>query len=355
MIKVLVVDDSPVAREFLTHILSSDSEIQVVGSASNGEEALEAVMRKKPDVITMDIVMPKMNGLEATRLIMETNPTPIVIVSGILDTEESASFRAIEAGALAVIQRPSGIGHPNNAATVLELVQTVKLMSEVRVVRRWNSTRKTKPEALLSSLTEASVNELPAEIKLIAIGASTGGPVVLQQILSGLPKDYSIPVLIVQHISAGFVGGFAEWLGQSSGFPTRVATNGEQLLSGHAYVAPDGFHMGVSKNSRILLSKNEAENGMRPSVSYLFRSVADTFGRSAVGILLTGMGKDGANELKLMQEKGAITIAQDEESSVIHGMPGEAIKLDAVKYILSPGGIATILTRLSNKHSIGGK
>lgn len=349
MIKALVVDDSRVVREFLVHILSADPEIQVVGSASDGEEALEAVRQRKPDVITMDIRMPRMNGLEATRLIMETYPTPIVIVSGTLGEEEAASFRAIEAGALAVMQRPVGRGHPDHEAMARELVRTVKLMSEVKVVKRWARPRKVETASRVFSATEVKLSRAPTEIKLVAIGASTGGPVVLHQILSGLPKSFPVPVLIVQHISSGFVRGLAEWLATSSGFPVRVATHGERLLPGHAFVAPDGFHMGIGKNDRIELSGNGPENGLRPSVSYLFRSVAHLFGRAAVGVLLTGMGKDGAQELKLMKERGAITIAQDEKSSVIHGMPGEAIDLEAATHVLSPEGIVSALTRLASK------
>ncbi|HKZ78616.1 MAG TPA: chemotaxis-specific protein-glutamate methyltransferase CheB [Pyrinomonadaceae bacterium] len=348
MIKALVVDDSKAVREFLMHILSSDPEIQVVGAVSNGEEALEAVKNKRPDVITMDIRMPKMNGLEATRLIMETYPTPIVVVSGSFGAEEAASFRALEAGALAVLTRPMGVGHSDHEAMAHELVRTVKLMSEVKVVKRGARARDMVTMPSIPFPAEVRLNRVRAEIKLVAIGASTGGPIVLQEILSSLPRNYPLPILIVQHIAAGFVSGFAEWLGQSSGWPVHVATQGECLLPGHAVVAPDEFHMGVSATDRIVLSRNEPENGLRPAVSFLFRSVAHVFGRSAVGVLLTGMGKDGAHELKLMKEKGAITVAQDEESSVIHGMPGEAVNLGAATYVLSPGGIASVLTRLAD-------
>jgi two-component system chemotaxis response regulator CheB len=351
VIKTLVVDDSRAVSEFLMHILNSDPEIQVIGVAHNGEEALEAVKNKKPDVITMDIRMPKMNGLEATRLIMERHPTPIVIVSGTWDVEEAASFRAIEAGALAVLPRPMGIGHPDHEAMAHELVQTVKLMSEVKVVKRWSRPRNVGTMPSVPSLPEVRLKQVPAEIKLVAIGASTGGPIVLQEILSSLPRDYPLPILIVQHIAAGFVSGFAEWLAHSSGYPVHVASHGERLLPGRAVVAPDEFHLGVSTTDRIVLSGSEPENGLRPSVSFLFRSVAHVFGRFAVGVLLTGMGRDGAHELKVMKEEGAITIAQDEESSVIHGMPGEAVNLDAATYVLSPEGIASVLTRLADRKS----
>jgi two-component system chemotaxis response regulator CheB len=349
VIRVLVVDDSPTVREFLMHLLGSDPEIEVVGSASDGEEALEAVNRVKPDVVTMDIRMPGIDGFEATRLIMETSPTPIVVVSGNLDPEEAASFRAIEAGALAVLQRPPGIGHPDHAATMIELVRTVKLMSEVKVVKRWPHARKhiTTPAASISP--QIALNGGHSGARVIAMGASTGGPIVLRQILSILPKQFSVPILIVQHIAAGFVGSFTEWLGQSSGFPVLEARHGDLLLPGHAYVAPDGCHMGVSTVDRIALSRIAPENGMRPSVAYLFRSIALVFGKSAVGVLLTGMGKDGAVELKTMKEKGAVTIAQDKESSLIHGMPGEAIKINAATYVLPPEEIAGAMARFARK------
>ena len=348
MIKVLVVEDSPVVQEFLVYILSSDPEIQVIGTANDGEEAIEAVRRKKPDVITMDINMPKVNGLDATRRIMETYPTPIVIVSGSWDTKEvETTFRAMEAGALAGVQRPMGIGHQDHEETAKELVQTVKLMSEVKVVRRWPQyKRKTVAPVVSPPTEEVDIKRIPAEIRIVAIGTSTGGPPVLQTILSGLPKDFSVPVLIVQHMTHGFTKGLVEWLAQSTGFSVHIAVDNEYLLPGHAYVAPDGFHMKVEIGNRIALSKDEPENGLRPSVSYLFRSVTKAFGQNAVGVLLTGMGKDGAEELKLMREKGAVTIAQDRESSVVYGMPGEAVKLDGATYVLSPDNIAAVLTNL---------
>jgi len=352
LIRVLVVEDSPVARDFLIHILSSDPQIRVIGTAKDGEEALEAVERAKPDIITMDIHMPKMNGLDATRRIMETHPTPIVIVSGSSNTKEAAlTFRAIEAGALAVVQRPVGIGHPDHEDTVTDLVRTVRLMSEVKVVKRWTRPR---PEAVSPTVpprVEVQLRRSPAEIKLIALGASTGGPPVLQTILSGLPRDFPIPVLIVQHMAAGFIQGFVKWLAQTSNLPVHVAAQSEPILPGHVYVAPDGFQMKVGMDGRISLTKEELENGLRPSVSYLFRSVANLYGRNAIGVLLTGMGKDGAEELKLMKEKGAVTIAQDKESSVVHGMPGEAINLGAATYALAPDRIAAALTSLVDRRS----
>ncbi|MCZ7402804.1 MAG: chemotaxis-specific protein-glutamate methyltransferase CheB [Candidatus Methanoperedens sp.] len=342
-IKVLVVDDSPVAQELLIHILSSDPGIEIIGTASNGEDAIKETKHLSPDVITMDIHMPKMDGYEATRRIMETCPVPIVIVTGSTGAQEvSMAMRVIEAGALAFVQKPRGIGHPDYQDDVSRFIQTVKLMSEVKVVRR-----RAFPRRETNQTVEVKLERQP-EIQLVAIGASTGGPPVLQTILSKLPGNFPVPVLIVQHMAAGFIQGFMEWLGQTSSLPVHVATHGEFILPGHVYLAPDGFAMKPDRYGRISLARGEIENGLCPSVSYLFRSVAEVFGKNAVGILLTGMGKDGAEELKLMKEKGAITIAQDKESSVVHGMPGEAINLDAAMYVLSPEKIAAVLSGLVN-------
>jgi two-component system chemotaxis response regulator CheB len=350
MIKVLVVEDSPTVKELLVNILSSDPEIRVVGTANNGEEAIEATILHKPDVITMDIHMPKMDGFEATRRIMETKPVPIVIVTGSSDAREvSTSFKAMEAGAVSVVPKPGGITLPDYEARAKELIQTVKLMSEVKVVRRWLYYRRGVKAPSVSPQVKPDTKRMPAEIRIIAIGASTGGPLVLQTILSGLPKDFTVPLLIVQHMSAGFVQGMVEWISQSSGFPVHIASAGEYILPGRAYVAPDGFHMGVENSNRIMLSKDEPEDNLRPSVSYLFRSVANVYGRNAVGILLSGMGKDGAEGLKLMKDKGAVTIVQDENSSVIFGMPKAAIELDAATYVLPSERIAAVLASLTNK------
>ncbi len=351
MIKVLVAEDSSVVREFLVYLLGSDPDIRVVGTASDGEQAIAAVKHYRPDVITMDIHMPKMDGLEATRRIMETDPTPIVIVSGSTDPHETATiFRALEAGALAVLGRPAGIGHPDHEATARELVQTVKLMSEVKVVRRWPQARR---EPLLPLAAKALLEKIPAKVKVIAMGASTGGPPVLQTILAMLPKDFPVPLLIVQHMATGFIMAFVEWLAQSSSLPVHVAMHGELMLPGHVYVAPDEFQMKVGHGNKIVLTRDDPENGLRPSVSCLFRSLAEVYGGDVVAGLLTGMGRDGAEELRLLKEKGAVTFAQDKDSSVVHGMPGEAIKLDAATFILAPDKIAAVLTDLaSNKKEI---
>jgi len=347
MIRVLIVEDSPVAQEFLTYVFTSDPDIQVVGVAANGLEAIEAAVQMRPDIITMDIHMPIMDGFEATRRIMEIAPKPIVIVSGSSgSTEVASTFRAIEAGALAVVRRPVGINHEEFKTAAREIIRTIKLMAEIKVVKRIRRTARDHPPVPSPIM---QVPGAPTNIRVVAIGASTGGPPVLREILSGLPQDLPFPVLIVQHIASGFTNGFAEWLAGASGFPVSIASHGEIPLPGHVYIPPDGFHMGVREGPRIVLSDHAPENGIRPSVAYLFCSVAQVFGPSAVGVLLTGMGKDGAEELKMMKDKGAITFAQDEASSVVHGMPGEAIRLDAATYVLPPATIAATLVALVKK------
>ncbi len=347
MIRVLVVEDSAIIQEFLVHILRSDPAIEVVGIAETGEEALAAVARTRPDLITMDVHMPRMNGFDATRRIMETHPTPIVIVSGTTDfTDTTKAFRAIESGALAVLQKPRGPGHPQHEKSTADLIRTVKLMSEVKVVRRWPRTRTPDVPPEASQYSEVRLQTGQMRPRVVAIGASTGGPPILQTILSALPKDFPVPVLIVQHIAVGFTQGFVEWLAQSSTLPVHIPANGQPILAGQVYVAPDKFHMAVAAEGRVRLSTDEPENGLCPSVSHLFRSVIKTYGRNAIGVLLTGMGKDGAWELKLMKEQGAVTIVQDRDTSVVHGMPGEAIRLGGATYILSPEKIRSALTSL---------
>lgn len=332
MIKVLIVDDSKVVQELLIHIFSYDPEIKVLGVASSGIEAIELTHLLKPDVITMDFHMPEMNGSEATRIIMETIPTPIVIVSGSISTNDvSHSLKLLEDGALAVVLRPPGIYHPDHLNSSREMIQTVKLMSEIKVVKVFSRQRRLRITSAEEKKTEIKRGH---DFQLIAIGASTGGPVALQKILSTLPKELPVPILIVQHIAAGFVKGFVEWLSTSSVIPLKVASDGEILKSGTGYIAPDGFHMGIKKGACIVLSNLPPENGLRPSVDFLFRSVAEVIGSNAIGILLTGMGKDGAVELKTMREAGAVTIAQDSETSIVFGMPGEAIKIGAAEHIL---------------------
>jgi two-component system chemotaxis response regulator CheB len=350
MTRVLIVDDSGIAREVLSRILSSDPEIQVIGTATNGIEAIEFIARNRPDIVTMDIIMPKMDGYEATRRIMETDPLPVVVVSASFDADEvEKSFRAVEAGAVAVLEKPrlSDIGQSTGDGA--KLIQTVKAMAEVKVIKRRRRTavglveKPAKPKPDLPPLLPGPKE---AHVRIVAIGASTGGPGVLQDILTQLPGNFGAPILVVQHISPGFVEGLVNWLNSSCKLTVRLAGHGCQALPGCVYVAPDGFQMKVDNRDRISLTTDDDGNVIRPSVSQLFRSVAHAYGRNAVGVLLTGMGRDGAEDLKLMRDKGAITIAQDEESSIVYGMPAEAVKMNAAQYSLPPRKIVEVLRHL---------
>jgi len=344
-IKVLVVEDSAVVRELLAYILGGDPGIQVIGAVASGEEAIDAARRRRPDLITMDVNLPGINGYEATRSIMETCPTPIIIISASYDPQDLAkTFRMVEAGALTFLPPPLGMGHPEFRARAGELVRTVKLMAEIKVVRRWPKTR-----APAKPAPKIEVKKKPAGIEVVAMGASTGGPLVLKEILAALGPNFPAPVLMVQHMAPGFVGGLAQWLQDSTGFPVQVAGHQEQILPGHAYLAPDGFHMGVDAFGRIELSAGAPVNGMRPAIAPLFRSIMESYGSNALGILLTGMGSDGVAEMGLMKAKGAITITQDKESSAVYGIPGEAVKAGAAMYVLGPEQIAGLLKSLTNQ------
>lgn len=341
MIKVLIVEDSIVAQQLLTHILNTDPEIQVIGTALSGVEALQFVNKHKPDVITMDFHLPGPNGLQVAREIMETKPVPIIVVSATWTADQfSEAFELMEAGTVATIKRPAGIGHPEHETLSQQLIQLVKSMSEIKVVRR---SARYKPK----QFDTAPIPFMGQRV--VAVGASTGGPPVLNTILSSLPASYPYPILIVQHIADGFVDGLIHWLTPKCKLPITIAKHGTKLTSGHVYIAPDGHHMGITPTEHIFLSDAEPEHGIRPSVDFLFRSIAETCGPRAIGILLTGMGKDGADGLLVMKSAGAITIAQDKDTSAVFGMPAEAIKMGAAQFILPPNKIAQSLIVQSTK------
>lgn len=337
MIKVLVVDDSAVAREVLVHLINNAPGMRVVGTASDGVEAIEAVQRLRPDIVTMDIIMPRLGGPEAIERIMQTTPTPIVVVTGNTITEEvRATFESLDSGALGIVPRPHGLGSVDHEASADRLLSTLRLMSEIKVVRR--IPRRERPPAPV----KRSAAPAPHGFRVVAIGASTGGPSALKTLLAELRRGFPVPILVVQHIAPGFVDGFANWLGDSLALPVQLAANAESLKPGVVYIAPDGAHLGVDVEERVVLTPPRVP-AICPSATHLFESVCRVYGAQAIGVLLTGMGRDGAEGLLKLKKVGAITIAQDKESSVVHGMPGEAIALGAADFVLPPPRIAELL------------
>lgn len=338
MINVLIVDDSSSVRNYLAYVLGSDPQLRVVGQAKNGNEALQFINRQMPDVVTMDINMPVMDGLETTRKIMETTPVPIVIISANWEPENVAlTFRAVEAGAISLLTKPTGIGSPQARQWEVETVATIKqaAMAKVRRLRSKKGMSLIRHEKKISFKSEHN----SGEYGIVVIGASTGGPPVIKNMLSSLPADFPVPIMLVQHISSGFTSGFAQWLDSQSQLKVFVASHSQRIRQGCVYVAPEGFHMSVRDGGYVTLSDDPPEYSVRPAVSYLFKSAAQVYKNRSVGVLLTGMGSDGAAELKLIRNIGGVTFAQDKASSVVHGMPGKAVQLDSADYVLPPDQI----------------
>lgn len=343
MIRVLMAEDSATTGEYLAYLLSQDSDLEAVGVARDGIEAIEMTQRLKPDVVLMDVHMPRMDGHEATRHIMENSPRPVVMMSASSSREDTLrALDALNAGALTLVSKPGGPDHPGHAADVRRLLDTVKLMAAVKVVRRWPARDGRAPVASAPAPTSAPSRK----VRAIAIGASTGGPQVLHQLLERLPRTTSVPIFIVQHIAAGFTSGLAEWLDHGTPLDVKVGEQGEASRPGSAYLAPEGYQMGISAGGRIELTRGTAGDSFCPSVSHLFRSVVSAYGAGGMGVLLTGMGRDGADGLLSMREAGALTVAQDEPTSIVFGMPREAINLGAAGYVLAPREIADLIRSL---------
>lgn len=336
MIRVLIAEDSAVVTEHIKGLLTSDPEISVVGTARNGIEAVAMAENLKPDVITMDIRMPKMDGVEATRLIMQRCPTRIIVVTASTDQMESQpAFEAIKEGALTVLEKPRGYGHADYERIKANLLKTVRIMSTVKVVTRWGH----GPRPTLKHLP------VHGQPQIVAIGASTGGPAALSVLLQSIPAGLPVPIVIVQHMTAGFGPAFAGWLNSESKMTVKTAEDGNRLEAGTVYIAPDRTHLGVTSEGRVRLTESRvAATYHCPSVNHLFETVAQSYRAQALGVLLTGMGEDGASGMQQMKEAGAKTFCQDEATSIVFGMPKAAIALEAVDRILPLSKLGPAIT-----------
>jgi two-component system chemotaxis response regulator CheB len=343
MISVLVVDDSVTQREILKRVLEGDPDFAVAGEARNGKEAVEMVPQCTPDVVLMDVHMPVMDGIEATRQIMAQCPVPIVVISATLRKRDiDVSLQAVEAGAVSVIPKPKGaaILHLHKIAPELRRELVAASQARVRRVRRVAekpSTARTAPARQKASAVEA-----------VGICVSTGGPTVLMKILSEIPAPYPIPVLLVQHISQGFEQGFVDWLSGKTGQTVRLAGDRERLAPG-VWLAPTGKHLTLQTPRRISLEDPAPKDIHCPSGNPLFASLAEHLGANAVGVQLTGMGDDGAQGLLALKQAGGETIIQTEESCLIWGMPKVAKELGAACRELGPSEIAVALTQMTNR------
>ncbi len=342
IIRVLIAEDSPTARALLVGMLSAASGLEVIGQASNGIDAVEMTKRLRPDVVTMDIQMPGLDGFEATKRIMSEMPTPIVIISSLDVHSVQFSMEALNAGALAVLPKPVGPASPDYEATSRLVASTVRSMSQVKLVRRWPSAPPYKPQS--STAPSAAVRSLRP--RAVTIAASTGGPAALRLLVSELDSTFPVPILAVQHMALGFADGFAKWLDGGTSLRVRVAREGEPLRPGNVYLAPDDKHLTVSDRSTVLLSDGPPVGGHRPSGTALFESAARAFGPATLSVILTGMGRDGVDGLRAVRAAGGKVIAQDEQTSDIFGMPGAAVAAGVTDLVLPLGSISGQLRRL---------
>jgi two-component system chemotaxis response regulator CheB len=362
VIRVMVVDDSALVRKIATDILSADPEITVAATAANAEFALGKLERERPDVITLDLEMPGMGGLEAIRRIMGVRPTPIIVMSAHAQKGADLTLQALEAGAVDFVLKPSNSLSGGIPAIARELIEKVRDAARIVMV---------SPQPSLSAPLEAQAEPSPAEsaqgvsapvaapsidgegYDLVAIGTSTGGPVALKTVLSQLPRDFPAGIVVVQHMPPVFTKAFADRLDACCAVRVKEAENGDAILPARVLIAPGNWHMTVTRfgvEPRVLLNQNDPVNGHRPSVDVLMRSVAREYGARAVGVIMTGMGKDGAEGLRELYARGGRVIAQDKATSVIYGMNKEVVQNGNAHEVVAVDQIASRL----RAHARGG-
>ncbi len=342
LIRVLIAEDSPTIRYHLAKMIEETPGLTVVGQAQNGEEAVTMAVELRPDVVSMDVRMPRMDGFEATRRIMAQAPTPVVVVSSLVEQDIELSFHALEAGALAVVEKPPDRQNPLFPEKYRQLTRTLSAMSKVSVVRRG-------PPKRPSGMEVVEVKSVPTNLELLAIGASAGGPSALSRLLAAFPPDFPLPIAVVQHIPHEFIPGLARWLDKVTPLDVRMAEDGNAFEPGVVNLSPGTAHMRVTRRDNNLISILDPVQGTyryHPSVDVLFETVAETCSDRAIGLILTGMGNDGAEGLAKMKEVGARTFAQDKASSTVFGMPGAAIERGAVQKVLALADIPAAVMKL---------
>jgi two-component system chemotaxis response regulator CheB len=348
-VRVLVVEDSVTVRRHLCEALGADREIEVVAEASDGKQAIHLCETLRPDVVTMDMMLPVMSGLGATEYIMAHCPTPILIVSSSTNRGEVfKTYEALAAGAVEVLEKPTG--NEVDGEWEQRFLGTVKLVSRVRTVRHVRARLGALGQLRPAPRTWPATDTLPRRhCQIVAIGASTGGPGAILEILRALPADFALPLLLVLHINEPFAAAFAEWLDGQTGFRVSYAVDGELVTAtaGRVTMAPPDSHL-VVRSGRLHLTRDPERHSCRPAVDVLFESLAIEYGASTAACLLTGMGRDGATGLLDIRRAGGLTIAQDEATSVVYGMPREAVLVGAVERVLPLGEIGRSIAALAD-------
>ncbi|KJJ85351.1 response regulator receiver modulated CheB methylesterase [Candidatus Omnitrophus magneticus] len=339
LIKVLIVDDSSFMRETIKASLSADPSIEIIGEASNGRDGIRKALSLNPNVITMDLKMPIMTGIDAIENIMENNPIPIIVVSS---CEDDVIKKALDIGAMDFVTPSMGIKELTR-----DLIEKIKIASRVRPFRR----RKFKKEILNNNQSAPTIFEQKNDTKkIIVIGVSTGGPQALQEVFRGIPKEFSGGIAVVQHISKGFIHGLVEWLKGISNIEMRVAKEGDKIENGTALFAPDNANMLIGRDGRIILKEDTTKSMLHvPAIDELMKSASNSFGSNTIGIIMTGMGQDGVEGIKTIKNNGGFTLAQDKESSIIYGMNRVAIEKGYINKIVSLYDIAEELVNITRK------
>ncbi|HBB30644.1 MAG TPA: chemotaxis response regulator protein-glutamate methylesterase [Cyanobacteria bacterium UBA8803] len=352
-IRVLLVEDSRISLAILKRILNASPLIEVVGEARTGLEALPLIPKVQPDVICTDLHMPQMDGLEFTYEVMALYPRPILVISASVQEDDAHHvFQLLEAGAVDIFPKPRAGLVMEDESLKQQLIEKITILSGVKVLRKKRKSSLPAKRLELENLSAFVAKSYPKP-KIVVVGASTGGPQALQELFSGLPSDFPVPVICVQHICFGFLQGLIDWLTSSCYLPIQIAEPGEVPKPGTIYFPPEQQHLELDGGGRFICSDLPPLEGHRPSVTVTFKSAVKYYGKATVGILLTGMGRDGAQGLQAIAHSGGFTIAQDEATSVIFGMPKEAIDLGAAKEVLPIQAIAPMLLTLLQTQPLG--